>query len=87
MLSRNMESYDKSPDRIVVPGNLPYGTWHPYSDDRKRLRPSLGSGGGDSGLDFMVDRSGDGGGNLFLSTLYYVSPWIYQISTILLANG
>lgn len=68
----------KSPNRIVIPGNLPYEPWNSHSDDPKCLRPSLGSLDSDSGLDLMVDRSSSLGGSLFLSTLYHVRLLVMQ---------
>jgi tellurite resistance protein TehA-like permease len=73
-----MVRHVKSPDRIVVPWDLPYGSRHPRPNDRIRLRSSLGYLGYNSGLDTVVDRSGGLVGCLFLSTLYDVRLWLNQ---------
>lgn len=68
-----MVCHVKSPYRIVVPGHLPYGPWHPRPDDCKRLRPSVGFLDDNSSLDLVVDRDCIVGGNLFMAPISGVS--------------
>ena len=55
MLSRNMECYDSTPDRIVISWCFSYVHRDSRRDDRQRVCASLGFLGHDSGLDVMVD--------------------------------